>query len=544
MTKSPSQRWDHSIVFAAGAAVFFAGLVLSGWFAFDPPARKLIENTVRLAGATLLLALPSGILLGLLIARTRVRGGSILAAIVAVMLFIPPHVHAAAWQGALGLDGCLTLASNGRFLLRGFWGAACVHAAAALPWTTLFVAIGARLSSQDVEDPALLDGSTWQVLRSVALPMARGGTIVAIAWTQLITTTEIAITDLFQVRTYAEELYTFASLGDTENGKPGPGPGLLLGCGAAGFLILALWMWLRRGQFALSSARLRNYPLAKSNVLLPGLAWGIMLLAVGLPLFSLVWTAGVEVSLGPEGRVRTWQVGKFASIMASAPVEYWPSLKWTILSSLSSATIACFLGLLLAALALRGTIWRVLVGVALVVLMAIPGPMVALGMIEFVNGASASWLHWLYDRSIAPLCGIFLIRCLPWTTLILWTALSSLPREGIDAMLLEGTRGFTLLRHLALPLRYPYFIAAWLVAFMVCSGELSASILVSPPGIETLSVQLFRLLHAGVQDQVASICLMSIVALGCLAGGAALCAKVALSSTAIHRGNYNTDEVR
>jgi iron(III) transport system permease protein len=39
-------------------------------------------------------------------------------------------------------------------------------------------------------------------------------------------------------------------------------------------------------------------------------------------------------------------------------------------------------------------------------------------------------------------------------------------------------------------------------------GELSATLLVVPPGIEPLSVRLFSLLHYNVEDQVAAITLM------------------------------------
>ena len=41
----------------------------------------------------------------------------------------------------------------------------------------------------------------------------------------------------------------------------------------------------------------------------------------------------------------------------------------------------------------------------------------------------------------------------------------------------------------------------------VAWGDLAASVLVVPPGVTTLSIRIFGLLHYGVEDQVAGICL-------------------------------------
>lgn len=59
----------------------------------------------------------------------------------------------------------------------------------------------------------------------------------------------------------------------------------------------------------------------------------------------------------------------------------------------------------------------------------------------------------------------------------------------------------------ALPWKCSATLAAWLLAAVVAIGDLSASILTVPPGVPLLSVRIFTLLHYGVEDQVAGICL-------------------------------------
>jgi iron(III) transport system permease protein len=50
--------------------------------------------------------------------------------------------------------------------------------------------------------------------------------------------------------------------------------------------------------------------------------------------------------------------------------------------------------------------------------------------------------------------------------------------------------------------------AAWLAAFAVCAGDLGHSLLVIPPGMETIQRRIFGLVHSGVEEQVAGVCLI------------------------------------
>ena len=74
-----------------------------------------------------------------------------------------------------------------------------------------------------------------------------------------------------------------------------------------------------------------------------------------------------------------------------------------------------------------------------------------------------------------------------------------------------GAGPATRLFRIALPSRLAALALAWLVAMAVALGDLAASVLVVPPGVTTLSIRLFGLLHYGVEDQVAGICLVQVV---------------------------------
>jgi iron(III) transport system permease protein len=69
-------------------------------------------------------------------------------------------------------------------------------------------------------------------------------------------------------------------------------------------------------------------------------------------------------------------------------------------------------------------------------------------------------------------------------------------------------------------MRWPAVALAFLLSLAVGLGDLAASILVVPPGVTTLSIHIFGLLHYGVEDQVAGICLALVGLLAVLAAAA------------------------
>ena len=76
------------------------------------------------------------------------------------------------------------------------------------------------------------------------------------------------------------------------------------------------------------------------------------------------------------------------------------------------------------------------------------------------------------------------------------------------------------------PQRWPAVAAAWLVGFAIAIGELAATVLVLPPQQSTaISVRVFQMLHYGVDDRLAAICLVMVVGIATLTGIAATLLK-------------------
>jgi iron(III) transport system permease protein len=161
---------------------------------------------------------------------------------------------------------------------------------------------------------------------------------------------------------------------------------------------------------------------------------------------------------------------------------------------------------------------------------AIPGPVIALTLIRLLNQPEIPLLKYYYDYSILAPTAAMMCRVVPWTLLICWFAFRSIPEKTLEAAELDGAGPAVRLWRFAIPMRLSSLALAWIVALAVATGDLAASILVIPPGVETLSVRIFGLIHAGVSDQVAALCLLIVLAVAILTAAAWLLWRKTVSS--------------
>jgi iron(III) transport system permease protein len=150
-----------------------------------------------------------------------------------------------------------------------------------------------------------------------------------------------------------------------------------------------------------------------------------------------------------------------------------------------------------------GTAW-----LATIFGIAVPGPVIGLSMIWLLN-RDVPPLPFLYDRTLAAPILATLVRVLPLAFIPCWWAMHTLDDEPLDAAALDGASSWQRLQAIVLPQRWPIVAAVALAAFVIASGDVSASLLVLPPGpLETIGRRMFGLIHVGADDQVASVALV------------------------------------
>lgn len=518
MSTLTASRWLPLAPIAVAALAFLAA---------GARCQGLLANTALVAVGTLVVALPAGGLLGLLIHKLRLPGQAAAAVAVLTLLFLPLHLCAAAWRAGFGTLGWYTQqAADGGVanpLLEGFAGVIWIHAAAAIAWVAVIVGAALRSVDRQLEEDALLAMPAWRVLLTVSLRAAAPAFVVAAGWIAITVAHEMTVTDLFQVRTFAEEVYTQHALGlfdPTQLDDPDQRlqqRQLFAGLAVVWGLAVAV-LWSARGLIdRVSDGMARDAwrwdPAPRAPAVLALLLMVVVL--AGVPIGNLLYKAGGNAVREGDAWRQEWSLSKAVTRVGRAPVEHRRQLWQSAKLGLGVACGATLAGALVAWRLARGGVEQLAWLAAIALALTTPGPLIGIGAIDLFNRPldSPLWpLSWLYDHTLAVVWAVQMVRATPVVAILLWPVWQGLPAGLVESARLEGGGPIAGLLAAARS-RWGAVTAAWLAALAVSFGELSASLLVIPPGPQTVTIELFNLLHAGVDDRVAAISLVMIALL-------------------------------
>ena len=511
----PSPRVHcRAIALLVGAAVLAALLIWEPWntvVAGQPAWRTsiLAANSLLLVLGASAIAIPLGTLLATFLFRTDLPGRHAGLVLLASMLFMPMYVHAAAWQAGFGIQGWFPLVTWLPRDVVPWFTAISIHGLAATPWVVLFFGLGLRLVERQLEEDALLTARPLSVFFAVTLRRSWGWLAVAFLWIAITTSGETTITDLFRVRTYAEEVFTnftVPTMQTTPLGKlilPGV---ILIALAITAALVLI-------GQLLPAVSLSRNLP---THVYRLG-AWrwpailavvGLLLLIVGLPIVCLAYESGRSTIASLDGPLSSWSITQVISRLTSSGFDF---RDYLVISYVQS-TVACFIATAIASVAAwsvaRSKHWSWTLYLTAAVLLAIPGPV--LGVIGI--SVFSRW-DYIYSDTLIPPIAALTLRTLPLSLLIFWLAFRSLPPAILESAQIDRIGSWRTFLWVAIPLRLTAMSASLLVCFIVSWGDLSASHLLAPPGMESLTTFVFRRLHSNGEGDVAAICLAILLAI-------------------------------
>ncbi len=394
---------------ALAAACLVAAAVL---LRDDSRQLLLLRNTLWLAAGSCAISLPLGTGLAFLLLRTDVPGRPLALALTGGLLLMPLYLQAAAWDAGWGQLGWYSLVRGPTAApwLSGWQGAIWVHAMASVPWVVLFVGAAAIAVEPELEEDSLLVGSTLRTFVHVALPRMLAGVATAAGWVLLSTSAEMTVTDLFRVRTFAEELYTGFALGDGQAEAWWTAvPGILA---ESALILIAIAVALRAAPILQTPQRpARVYRLKRARAPAGGAVLLCCAFIAGIPLANLVAKAGLVVQQVGEIRVRQWSAWRFCDVVASSFSSFREELFWTFLIGGLAATLAVTFGASLAWLARRGGGRAIPALVIAAVGLAIPGPLIGLSVIWLLDREGLGAFVWLYDRTVfAPVLAIVVRR--------------------------------------------------------------------------------------------------------------------------------------
>jgi iron(III) transport system permease protein len=137
----------------------------------------------------------------------------------------------------------------------------------------------------------------------------------------------------------------------------------------------------------------------------------------------------------------------------------------------------------------------------------------------YTSSAAAGSLDILLRSDFAVMLALGL-RLLPVATVALMRSVGSLSSSWLDAAALHGVPGPLFFRRVALPLVLPGMGAAMLLVAVLSAADITTTLLLEPPGRQTLPVAIFTIMANSPEGLVASVCLAYVLlVLALLVGG-------------------------
>jgi ABC-type spermidine/putrescine transport system permease subunit II/DNA-binding beta-propeller fold protein YncE len=235
----------------------------------------------------------------------------------------------------------------------------------------------------------------------------------------------------------------------------------------------------------------------------------ILFLCVALPLGELV--------LEP----RTWS--EFLPALQAGKA----ALGWSLgLSMATAALVVAFKVGQASCLPLRSvnSKWAAKMAVLPWLLFFVPGVVLGITMIWLLNRPLTGWLYGSFG--VVLLAWGLRYAAPGWS--LLSAALNRVDHRLTELVRMEGGGRFAVFRLAVWPQIASAAAVAAFIVFLFCLWDVETLVLIVPPGVETLSLRIFNLLHYGHNPQVSALCLILLgvavmpLVVGCLwrvAGG-------------------------
>jgi len=447
----------------------------------------LLGESVGLALAVSIAGIGVGIAIATLLWQT---GKKITYSILLLLLAlapIPPYIYALTWSTTLyalnqflASIGAALVPSTGWVI--SFW----VQLMALLPLAIFLSYIGLASVDKTLVEAARTIRSDGRVLREIILPLAAPSLLVACGFLFLISITDYSVPSLFGSDTYALDIFAQFSASNSPSATFISAIPLLI-------VTIAVLILCRSGIRKL--AQTPNWMVGSWDTP-PEFPTSFQSIQKGA--FALLAVQMMVIFFGLVFSVGSWN--KFVSTVLFSVNQ----LQYSCLVVIAVVLITIPFSLLVAHELMnqnaRSSLWWLIILIPI----AIPSPLIGIGIISFWNIPTLSFL---YGTSLMPIFAS-VSRFAPYAVIILFVQY-----RFIDPVLFDAVKVFSRdiideWFEVKIPLLAPGLLIASGVVAALTLGELGATIVVVPPGHETLTIKIYNYLHYGASAEVTGLCLI------------------------------------
>ena len=394
---------------------------------------------------------------------------------------VPYYIYALTWMYLVRMLGRMDRRWYA-LSMTGLLPCVAVNMMAFLPVVTGLVLTALEHYDRQQEEIGKVYAAGYRVLFGVVLPAIGPSILTAGILVFVLSVTDFSVPSLFQYQTYTLELFSEYSRGCSlgQIGKLAlPLVAVVLG------LVLVVFRGIR-------SLLAGSEPMGKTGLDLPGI-WGFAgRLGVAACVLQLVIPACIFIL----------EIGDWKNVWASILL-----CRGELAVSLAIAGLAA-----LTALAVAGPVGAWIgdkpswVKGAALFPAAVPSSLVAMGLLHVVNG---SLFHWVSQTVYFPALGCA-IKYMPFAAVIFMARAQRIPGEELELGRMYAVSKRAYFFRVALPAYRPAVLGAGVLVFLLTLGEEGITLVLMPPGYETLAVKVYNYLHYGAGELVSGFCLVTV----------------------------------
>lgn len=506
-------RWPPKALFIVAALPFLAtailplgwmlGKCLSGLIQDSDMAEKallssrqmvLLARSLEVAGLSTLMSLFIGLPVAAILAYESLPWRRLCWLMTLMPLLIPPYIMAGAWVhllspnsplnkfivAALGLSKGLSIFNTA--------GCAWCLGISFFPIVALVTATAIGNLDRSVLDIAELNTNRWGVFRHAVLPQLIGPILACSCLVMIFSLGRYGVPSLLGVNTYPVEIFAQFSAFYDEYAAIATSMPLLLT--VVGLILFQRYLMKNRFYVSLTpkseSGATSDCTVTKRCVLF-GLFWLIIAVTVLFPFGSVILN------------IRTFE-GLYAALISTRG-----DIATTfILAALTSCLSLCMAypigGYLSRSSNLRS---HAVLDVLCWIPIAVPGTILALGLLEISSIADRLLASDSYG--ITLLIAYTAMFC-PFAIRFIEASFRQTDSNVVDIARMECQHWYQRVLFVDMPLHLKSMMAGGLVVFVFVTGELTATVLLIPPGRATLAVTIDNLLHYGANVNASALC--------------------------------------
>jgi iron(III) transport system permease protein len=450
-------------------------------FMLEQMEKKSFRDSLLLAALVAGTTTAAGALLGIVLTKVKLPLAKVWLFFLLLPLTLPPYMIALGWYEVVGRQGFWGE------LLFGFWGVFWVFFTIYLPIPLLLTSLFLHQIDARLEEAGVLVTDWIGVLRFITLPLIFPGLILSFLLVFILAFGEQSVPGFLRYDLFAQESFTyFSAFYDFHKATVLAVPMVLV---ALLFLAVERYLTARRRIRFLPSTNIMRIDPGKWRIPMLFVIGTLVLFMVVLPFWHLF------------AQAMQWDIWQTVLPKASGAAAR------SYLYAGAGAVLLSLLGIWGAYFSTEGYRGASFYDGALIFMFALPATVIGIALIRFWNHPQTIVIYMTPAIILLGYLGKYLVL----STKITQNRFMQIPRSQIEAASLAGANRFAQLRYIYLPLSEKVVLLGWIIGFIFCLRETTMTMLLYPPGYETLPIYILTQMANGKHAEIAVMSVLMIL---------------------------------